>query len=150
MLAVPARSGLVPKQTPIVVMASIKAASWSAALIKPSPLKVMPAKMRALSAQSSTLISVAPDRLGALLATGLTAMIAVQAFVNISVVLGLLPTKGIPLPFVSNGGSSMLANMIAMGIILNITQHATAVDPGGRVTRAAHTARLDQPAGAEG
>ena len=74
----------------------------------------------------------------------------VQAFVNISVVLGLLPTKGIPLPFVSNGGSSMLANMIAMGIILNITQHATAVDPGGRVTRAAHTARLDQPAGAEG
>lgn len=92
----------------------------------------------------------APDRLGALLATGLTAMIAVQAFVNISVVLGLAPTKGIPLPFVSNGGSSMIANMIAMGILLNITQHATAVDPGGRVTRAAHTARLDQPAGAEG
>ena len=91
----------------------------------------------------------APDRLGALLATGLTAMIAVQAFVNISVVLGLLPTKGIPLPFVSNGGSSMIANMIAMGIILNITQHATAVDPGGRAQRAAHTAVLSQPARAD-
>ncbi len=91
----------------------------------------------------------APDRLGALLATGLTAMIAMQAFVNISVVLGLVPTKGIPLPFVSNGGSSMIANLIAMGILLNITQHATAVDPGGRVTRAAHTTRLDQPVGAD-
>jgi len=90
----------------------------------------------------------APDRLGALLATGLTAMIAVQAFVNISVVLGLAPTKGIPLPFVSYGGSSMLANMIAMGILLNITQHATAVDPGGRVRRAAHTSA--DPLGAEG
>jgi len=91
----------------------------------------------------------APDRLGALLATGLTAMIAVQAFVNISVVIGLLPTKGIPLPFVSNGGSSMIANMIAMGILLNITQHATAVDPGGRAQRAAHTAVLSQPARVE-
>jgi len=91
----------------------------------------------------------APDRLGALLATGLTAMIAVQAFVNISVVLGLVPTKGIPLPFVSSGGSSMIANMIAMGILLNITQHATAVDPGGRAQRAAHTAVLSPPVRAE-
>src|SRR3954462_11316121 len=48
----------------------------------------------------------APDTFGALLALGLTTMVAVQAFVNISVVLGLMPTKGIPLPFVSFGGSS--------------------------------------------
>jgi cell division protein FtsW len=81
----------------------------------------------------------APDRYGALLATGLTAMISGQAFVNISVVLGLVPTKGIPLPFVSYGGSSMLASLIAMGILLNITQHVTSVDPGGRVRREAHT-----------
>jgi cell division protein FtsW len=47
----------------------------------------------------------------------------VQALVNISVVLGLLPTKGIPLPFVSFGGSSMLVNFLAMGILLNISQH---------------------------
>jgi hypothetical protein len=87
---------------------------------------------------------------GALLATGLTAMIAMQAFVNLSVVLGLVPTKGIPLPFMSYGGSSMFANMIAMGILLNITQHATAVDPGGRVKRAAHTAALDELARVEG
>jgi cell division protein FtsW len=68
----------------------------------------------------------APDRFGAFLALGLTAMIVVQAFFNISVVLGLLPTKGIPLPFVSFGGSSLLASMIGMGILLNVSQHASA------------------------
>jgi len=69
--------------------------------------------------------SRAPDRFGAFLALGLTAMVAIQAFVNISVVLGLLPTKGIPLPFVSNGGSSLLINLLGMGILLNVSQHAS-------------------------
>jgi len=68
----------------------------------------------------------APDAFGALLATGLTAMIAMQAFVNISVVLGLMPTKGIALPLVSAGGSSLLVNMLAIGVLLNISQHASA------------------------
>jgi cell division protein FtsW len=68
----------------------------------------------------------AHDRFGALLAVGLTSMIAVQAFINISVVLGLLPTKGLPLPFVSAGGSSMLVSLIGIGILLNVSQHATA------------------------
>jgi cell division protein FtsW len=67
----------------------------------------------------------APDPFGAFLALGLTTMIAAQAFVNISVVLGLLPTKGIPLPFVSAGGSSLLINLVGMGILLNVSQHAT-------------------------
>ncbi|MEO6236520.1 MAG: putative lipid II flippase FtsW [Vicinamibacterales bacterium] len=67
----------------------------------------------------------APDRFGAFLAIGLTAMIVVQAFFNISVVLGLLPTKGIPLPFVSFGGSSLLMSMVGMGILLNVSQHAS-------------------------
>jgi cell division protein FtsW len=67
----------------------------------------------------------APDRFGAFLAVGLTTMVAFQAFCNISVVLGLLPTKGIPLPFVSYGGSSLLINMLGMGILLNISQHAS-------------------------
>ena len=57
----------------------------------------------------------APDRFGAFLALGLTTMIAIQAFVNISVVLGLMPTKGIPLPFVSAGGSSLLINLLRDG-----------------------------------
>jgi len=68
---------------------------------------------------------VAPDRFGALLALGLTMMIVLQACVNMSVVIKLLPTKGIPLPFVSSGGSSLLANLVAMGILLNISQQAT-------------------------
>ena len=67
----------------------------------------------------------APDRFGAFLAIGLTTMVAFQALFNISVVLGLLPTKGIPLPFVSYGGSSLLINLIAMGILLNVSQHAS-------------------------
>jgi cell division protein FtsW len=67
----------------------------------------------------------APDRFGAFLALGLTTMIAFQAFFNVSVVLGLLPTKGIPLPFVSYGGSSLLINLLGMGILLNVSQHAS-------------------------
>ncbi len=70
---------------------------------------------------------VAPDRFGTLLALGLTTMVAVQALVNMSVVIGLLPTKGIPLPLVSNGGSSLLINLIGMGILLNISQQASPV-----------------------
>ena len=68
---------------------------------------------------------VAPDRFGSLLALGITMMVVLQAFVNISVVTHLLPTKGIPLPFVSNGGSSLLINLMAMGILLNISQQAS-------------------------
>lgn len=69
----------------------------------------------------------APDAFGSLLALGLTMMVALQAFVNISVVTGLMPTKGIPLPLVSNGGSSLLVNLVAMGVLLNISQHAAVV-----------------------
>jgi cell division protein FtsW len=65
----------------------------------------------------------APDSFGAFLALGITMMLVLQAFVNISVVLGLMPTKGIPLPLVSNGGSSMLINLLSVGVLLNISQH---------------------------
>ena len=68
----------------------------------------------------------APDAFAAFLAAGATAMIVVQAAINLSVVLALVPTKGIPLPFVSYGGSSLVASWIAGGIILNISQHEVA------------------------
>jgi len=68
----------------------------------------------------------AEDTFGSLVALGITTMIAVQAFVNMSVVLGLMPTKGIPLPLVSNGGSSLLVNLLGVGILLNISQHESA------------------------
>jgi len=67
----------------------------------------------------------APDSFGAFLAIGLTTMVSVQALVNISVVLGLMPTKGIPLPFISFGGSSLLISLVGMGILLNVSQHAS-------------------------
>ena len=66
----------------------------------------------------------APDRFGMLLALGLVAAVIVQALFNISVVLSLLPTKGIPLPFISYGGSSLVPTLVAMGILLNISQHS--------------------------
>ncbi len=66
----------------------------------------------------------APDGFGAFLALGITMMLVLQAFVNISVVLGLMPTKGIPLPLVSYGGSSLLINLLSVGVLLNISQHA--------------------------
>ena len=65
-----------------------------------------------------------PDEFGRLLAIGLTVMLVGQALVNMSVVLGLLPTKGIPLPLVSYGGSSLLMSLVAVGILLNISQHS--------------------------
>jgi len=56
------------------------------------------------------------------LATGITTMVVVQALINISVVLGMMPTKGIPLPFISYGGSSLFITLASVGVLLNITQ----------------------------
>jgi cell division protein FtsW len=66
----------------------------------------------------------APDAFGRFLAAGLTLAIVLQAFINLSVVLGLLPTKGIPLPFISAGGSSLVLTLFSMGLVLNVSQHA--------------------------
>ena len=66
----------------------------------------------------------ARDGFGRFLGVGLTAMVVCQALVNISVVLSLLPTKGIPLPFVSSGGSSLLVSLMSVGVLLNISQHS--------------------------
>jgi cell division protein FtsW len=64
------------------------------------------------------------DMFGRFLAVGITSMIVVQAFINISVVLGLMPTKGIPLPFVSYGGSSLFFALVSVGVLLNISKQA--------------------------
>jgi cell division protein FtsW len=66
----------------------------------------------------------APDGFGRLLASGITAMVLSQALINFAVVLGMVPTKGIPLPFISYGGSSLLIMLLATGVLLNISQQA--------------------------
>jgi len=67
---------------------------------------------------------LAPDNYGCYLAAGLTLMIFCQSLINISVVLALIPPKGIPLPFLSYGGSSLFFCLLATGILLNISRHA--------------------------
>jgi cell division protein FtsW len=66
----------------------------------------------------------APDAFGFYMGLGITLMVVVQAFINISMVLALIPTKGIALPFISQGGSSLLLNLLATGVLLNISHYS--------------------------
>jgi cell division protein FtsW len=66
----------------------------------------------------------APDRGGYYLAMGITLLLVMQAILNIGVALGCLPTKGVPLPFLSYGGSSLVVNLFALGLLLNVSQHS--------------------------
>ncbi len=67
----------------------------------------------------------APDRFGMLLGLGIVVTIVAQALLNMSVVVALVPTKGIPLPFISYGGSSLVPTLAGVGILLNISQYAS-------------------------
>jgi cell division protein FtsW len=70
----------------------------------------------------------APDAVGSLLAVGITAMLGLPALVNMGVVTNLLPAKGITLPLVSAGGSSLIVSLVAMGVLLNISQQGSAIE----------------------
>ncbi|MBP1889723.1 cell division protein FtsW [Clostridium moniliforme] len=67
----------------------------------------------------------AKDTYGSLLAIGITSVIAVQSIINIAVVTGSMPVTGVPLPFISYGGTSLVINMIAMGILINISRQVS-------------------------
>jgi cell division protein FtsW len=86
----------------------------------------------------------APDDFGSFLAFGLSAMFGVQALVNLSVALAILPTKGLTLPFVSFGGSSLLVNAVAAGILLNVSRQSG--EPGEPVAAAPLEPVLDAEA----
>jgi cell division protein FtsW len=64
------------------------------------------------------------DDFGRYLALGVCTMLVVQGFMNMSVVLGMMPTKGIPLPMISSGGSSLLSTLLSLGILMNVSEHA--------------------------
>ncbi len=64
------------------------------------------------------------DDFGRYLALGITVVVVVQGFINMSVVLGMMPTKGIPLPMISYGGSSLLSTLVLLGILMNVSEHA--------------------------
>ena len=72
--------------------------------------------------QGSKIAQKTTDDFGYFLSTGIVAMLGLQAVINIGVSIGALPTKGLPLPFVSYGGSALIANMIAVGLLLNISR----------------------------
>lgn len=76
-----------------------------------------------VSATGAWIAIRARDRYSLLLATGITAWLSVQAYLNIGAVIGVLPITGVPLPFVSFGGSSLMINLAATGILLNIARH---------------------------
>jgi cell division protein FtsW len=84
----------------------------------------------------------APDTFGALLATGITAWLTIQAFINIGVVVGLLPVTGITLPFISLGGSSLIISFTAVGILLSISRET--VERGSWNDAAADRGRGDR------
>jgi cell division protein FtsW len=67
----------------------------------------------------------APDNFGRYLAFGITLLLGLEAFLNIAVVMGMLPTKGLALPFISYGGTSLLTSLVAVGILLNVSSRTT-------------------------
>jgi cell division protein FtsW len=81
------------------------------------------------------------DMFGSLLATGITAMIGIQAFINMFVVLGMVPTKGLTLPFVSYGGSSLIVNMVAIGILMSLSREAELISLPTKSTATLRTVR---------
>ena len=94
------------------------AAGFAAAVIEPAEA----AKKKSKKAEPDA-GAKAPDDFGRYLAWGFTLVVVLQALLNISVALALLPTKGIPLPFISYGGSSLVVTMTACGVLLNLSQH---------------------------
>lgn len=95
-----------------------------------------------LIARGLSIARRAPDRFGMYLAFGLTMIIGLQTMINAAVVMGLLPTKGLPLPLISYGGSSLLTNLTAIGILMNISRYCKEQTAGIQAKKAVKPQRL--------
>ncbi len=90
--------------------------------------------------------SNAADEYGTYLALGITTFIGLQAFTNLGVAMGMLPTKGLVLPFISYGGSSLIVNCAAMGVLLNVSRARETTTPSAESTDVAATERTSRNA----
>jgi len=81
-----------------------------------------------IALRGTAIAKLAPDRFGSLLAAGITSGICLYAFVNAAVAIGIFPTTGLPMPFVSYGGTAMIVNSIAVGIVLNVSKQIPATE----------------------
>ncbi|MCP4412184.1 MAG: putative lipid II flippase FtsW [Gammaproteobacteria bacterium] len=86
-----------------------------------------------LTWQGIRVCKIAPDTFGFFLSLGITASIALQAAINIAVVTGSIPTKGLPLPFISTGGSSILLSLLGIGILLNIAKQSESIGASSEI-----------------
>ncbi len=86
-----------------------------------------------LTWQGIRVCKIAPDTFGFFLSLGITASIALQAAINIAVVTGSIPTKGLPLPFISTGGSSILLSLLGIGILLNIAKQSERIGASSEI-----------------
>jgi cell division protein FtsW (lipid II flippase) len=93
-----------------------------------------------LSARGYHIATQTKDPFGALLATGITGMVTVQTLLNIAVVTASAPTTGIPLPFISYGGSSLIANFVIIALLLRISDETVARAEAPRAVATARTA----------
>ncbi|MBI3988192.1 MAG: putative lipid II flippase FtsW [candidate division NC10 bacterium] len=91
-----------------------------------------------------------PDPFGGSLAMGITLAITLQAAVNIGMVVGLLPTTGVPLPFISFGGSSLVVTLLGVGVLLNISKHALTPNARLKTSASRQTPTLSSPLNGEG
>jgi cell division protein FtsW len=92
-----------------------------------------------------TIAARATDRYAGLVAAGITSWVAVQACMNVAVATGSIPNTGVPLPFISSGGSSLLALLISVGIVLGISRHRRQVDRNPLVVSVPRKARAPRP-----
>ena len=135
------------KTTALTVLLLLTAACLYAQPGKPTPQpsgapQPTPEQLRAVKPEKIA-VPAAPDPFGVLLGCGVTFLIGLQAFINIGVVTSALPNKGLPLPFISYGGSNLLAMFTCVGLLFSIARFSR---PPAEAPESLNSSELPQPA----